>query len=283
MINELEILEHVNNPFIAQVIELLHDSQNVYIVTELVSSGDLFDYLKKKDELCHALMTEFEAKYLAKQLFTVLHYLHKSRIVHRDIKLENILVDVSGNDIRLKLIDFGFSTFIQEKGKLSKGLGSRYYFAPEILNKRDYDERVDVWSAAVIIFCLLFGEMPFPGADVSEVAANIKNRNLDEMLYDTKFDLSPSGRDFIKMGLRINPSKRGTAKQMLDHPWLRGVPVPKPISTEAISSTEALLSIRAGQKLTQKQTKDVVETLLEDDNKFCRDLNYSQLCTKLGK
>lgn len=100
--------------------------------------------------------------------------MHQDRIVHRDIKLENILIDSRNDGMYLKLTDFGFATFIEEGCMLTKGVGSRYYIAPEILQKHDYDFKIDVWSATIVIYILLCGDMPYPGNNVKEVAQSIK-------------------------------------------------------------------------------------------------------------
>lgn len=115
-------------------------------------------------------MSEKEVSLLARQMFSALQYMHQNNILHRDIKLENILVDSRNDGILVKLTDFGFSSFLEPGQKLTKGVGSRYYIAPEILKKQPYDTKIDVWSATVVVYILLCGDMPYPGKTVKEVA-----------------------------------------------------------------------------------------------------------------
>mgnify|MGYP003328626391 CR=1 FL=1 len=141
------------HPHIAHIYELLHDDDNFYIVQEIVRTGDLFKFLDLRNRT-KGRLTENEVRILSKQLFAALDYMHKQNIVHRDIKLENILIDSRNDGILVKLTDFGFSTFKPQGGKLNKGVGSRYYIAPEILKKHSYDEKIDVWSATVVVYIL---------------------------------------------------------------------------------------------------------------------------------
>lgn len=128
------MLEHIVHPNITHVYELLHDEQNFYIVQEIVRTGDLFKFLDMRNK-GKGRLNEDEVRLLAKQLFAALDYLHSESIVHRDIKLENILVDSRNDGILVKLTDYGFATFMEPDEKLTKGVGSRYYIAPEILKK----------------------------------------------------------------------------------------------------------------------------------------------------
>lgn len=130
----MQVLESIVHPNLTHIYELLHDDQNIYIVQEIVSTGDLFRYLESRNA-GKGRMTEHEVSILAKQLFTALHYLHEENIVHRDVKLENILIDSHDDQIRVKLTDFGFATYKESDELLFKGVGSRYYLAPEILKK----------------------------------------------------------------------------------------------------------------------------------------------------
>lgn len=173
----------------------MHDDEHFYIAQEIVKSGDLFRYLEhrtnyKKGDGHQAIkrLSETEVIVFAKQLFTALHYMHEEGIVHRDIKMENILVDCNlgskDNKLIVKLTDFGFSAFKQEDGKFKQGVGSRYYIAPEILVKKPYDQKVDVWSASIVVYILLTGEMPYPGKDIKEVANMIKKKDLKKDLSE---------------------------------------------------------------------------------------------------
>jgi MAP/microtubule affinity-regulating kinase len=127
---------------------------------EYIGTTSLHQYLKN-----HAgrRLEEDVAKRLFKQLVSGLDYLHSKNIIHRDIKLENILLDEDNN---LKIIDFGFSIAIPSDKKLSIFCGTPSYMAPEIVAKKDYHgPPVDVWSAGILLYVMLVGAFPFKGTD----------------------------------------------------------------------------------------------------------------------
>ena len=110
--NELLVLQTIAHGNLTHIYELLHDDTNFYIVQEIVRTGDLFKFLDMRNK-GKGRLTEQEVSFLAKQLFTALHDMHCQNIVHRDIKLENILIDSRNDGMYLKLTDFGFATFIE--------------------------------------------------------------------------------------------------------------------------------------------------------------------------
>lgn len=126
MNNELAVLETTSHPNIVQTIELLHDDNFYFIISEFVRFGELYEFVVQKGTI-----TEREVKHIMKQLFLSINYLHNANIVHRDIKPENILIsDVEKMEI--KLTDFGFATFHSQKS-LNDVLGSPIYMPPEIV------------------------------------------------------------------------------------------------------------------------------------------------------
>ena len=114
MEQELEVLQNTDHPHIVRVMELLEDEAKFYIVSELVSGGELYDYIIKKKKL-----SEKQSASIIKQILLAINYMHKQNIVHRDIKPENILLSpeegTSGDDIQVKLTDFGFATFFKQE------------------------------------------------------------------------------------------------------------------------------------------------------------------------
>lgn len=167
--HELEVLESICHPYIAHTYELLYDERNYYVVMELVRTGDLQSYLAKRN-FQSSRLTENEVRKLAKQLFCAVAYLHENHIVHRDIKLKNILINSkNGVDPTIKLTDFGFATFCDQQSKLRKSVGSRNFLAPELMQKQSYDAKIDVWGASVVIYVLLTGNLPYPGNSISQI------------------------------------------------------------------------------------------------------------------
>lgn len=227
--NELSSLTQVKHPSIIDVIELVHDNQFICIVTQFIEHGSLLKHcLKRRERGFVSGMPEIQVKYIAMQLFQAIHFLHQRQIVHRDINLENILVEsIDGDQISIRLIDFGFSRYLPPNQKFTKQLGSEHYLAPEMLHSEFlgayYDEKVDVWSTCVCLFILLQDELPFHGDEDEEVYKQINEKNIDFSTPQWEH-ISQQGKDFLRIGLSKSPLDRGSAKDMLCHPWLNANP-----------------------------------------------------------
>ena len=139
------------------IYELLHDDKFYFIVSEFLRGGELYEYIVQKGTLSEQIVRK-----ISQQLFLSLNYMHQKNIVHRDIKPENILIDDVEN-LLIKLTDFGFASYIDEKKKLKEVLGSPIYMPPEIVSNLKYDNKVDVWSAGIVTCILLTGKPPFYG------------------------------------------------------------------------------------------------------------------------
>ena len=124
-----------------RIYELLHDEKFIFIVSEYIKHGELYDYIVERASSPQGALTETEVKTLAKQLFLALNYMHSSNIVHRDIKPENILMEKKDplSKLEIKLTDFGFATYFDQNKKLDEVLGSPIYMPPEIVKHEKYD------------------------------------------------------------------------------------------------------------------------------------------------
>lgn len=120
--------------------------------------GELYEELLERKNL-----SEKDTAIIVKQIVSTLKYLHSKKIVHRDLKLENVLLDQKSKFDQIKIVDFGTSTFVKV-AKMEDKVGSPYYIAPEVLNK-SYTSKCDLWSLGVITYLLLAGEPPFNGAN----------------------------------------------------------------------------------------------------------------------
>ena len=172
MEQELDVLSKTDHPHIVRVFELLQDEANFYIITEMVSGGELYDYIIKAKRL-----SERQAADVVKQLLLALSYMHEQNIAHRDIKPENVLLAPEESTVpgklNLKLTDFGFACFYNSDKKLKQVLGSPLYMAPEIVREQPYDKGVDIWSVGVIAHILLSGCPPFYGKTKQEIYRSI--------------------------------------------------------------------------------------------------------------
>jgi 5'-AMP-activated protein kinase catalytic alpha subunit len=204
---EVKILKKMRHKNIVQLLDTFETSKHIIFVMELCSGGDLLNYVRKRRKL-----TEDYAKAIFKQILDALHYCHKLNILHRDIKLDNIILDAEGV---IKVGDFGVSKIVDNNQTMYDQCGTPAYIAPEILRDKGYKGYgIDVWSAGVVLYAMLYGTVPFRAQNMSE---------LHDMIVKAKFSLkaeiSEQARDLIKKILEPDPRKRLTIPQIFKHPW----------------------------------------------------------------
>ena len=216
ILNEVEILKNLDHPNIVKIFEFFIEADGYYIITEYCHEGELFKLIKTK-----GFFSEKIAANIMYQIFQAIHYCHVSNnIIHRDLKPENIMIesiDYETGFYNIKIIDFGTAKIREKDKRENKVLGSCFYIAPEVLNKK-YNEKCDIWSCGVILYILLCGNVPFNGRDEREISQKIKSGKFD--LNINPFDtISNEGKDLIKQCLELNVNKRISAKEALNHPW----------------------------------------------------------------
>ncbi|KAF9588898.1 hypothetical protein IFM89_016861 [Coptis chinensis] len=208
---EIEIMQYLSgHPGIVTLNAVYEDADCLHLVMELCSGGDLFEKVVKK-----GWCSESKSALILKELISVIKHCHENGVVHRDIKPENILLTASG---KLKLADFGLATWWIPTGNHLSGLvGSRFYVAPEVL-LGDYSEKVDIWSAGVLLHYLLVGALPFEASSMEELreAHKKKKLNLNSGMWVT---ISRPARDLVRRMLTWDVSSRLTADEVLSHPW----------------------------------------------------------------
>lgn len=216
---EIKILRRLRHPNIAQLYEVFETSTSIYLILELCSGGELFDYIVSKSKL-----DEVEANRIFHDLIRTLDYIHMNGIAHRDLKPENVLFDGTK---QVKLIDFGLAAdcsmqnLIENKeqrpmDKLSTCCGSVTYAAPEVISGQSYSGTiVDVWSAGVLLYALVVGQLPFNDPSIPVLYKLIQTGVVKIPSY-----LSVELADLIRKMLNTNPKERITIRQILLHPWL---------------------------------------------------------------
>ena len=215
--NEITILKKLSHPNIVKIYEFFDTTLYYYIVTEYCKKGELFSYIKNR-------YSERQLAVLFYQVFSGLYYLHENRILHRDLKLENLMVSEIEEDVVtgesyfwIKIIDFGTAKIFQKNKTEKAVIGSSYYIAPEVL-KQKYNEKCDTWSTGVILFMTLVGVAPFDGRTDEEIIKKIKigqyNKNDPRLLKH-----SSEVRDLVSKLLEKDINKRLSAKEALNHPW----------------------------------------------------------------
>ena len=156
---EIAIMAELDHPNIVRLIETFYTEQAVFLIMELCEGGELFDHLLSRRA---SSFGEKEACEIIRKIVAATRYLHDHNIVHRDLKLENVLFTGKEDDSELKLCDFGLSDHFKSGKHMHSTLGTPYYIAPEVL-KGDYDQKCDCWSIGVIAYMLLSGTPPFAG------------------------------------------------------------------------------------------------------------------------
>ncbi|CAN1824722.1 Calcium-dependent protein kinase 29 [Linum perenne] len=237
----------------------IDDVRREILILQHLTGGELFDRIIAKGSY-----SEKEAAKVIRQIVNVVHVCHFMGVMHRDLKPENFLLASKDDDAPIKATDFGLSVFIEE-GKVYKELvGSAYYVAPEVL-KRSYGKEIDVWSAGVILYILLSGVPPFWAETERGIFNSILETNLD--LQTSPWPkISDSAKDLIRKMLARDPSKRITAAQALEHPWLKegGNASDKPMHSAVLIRMRQL---RAMNKMKKLALKVIAENLPEEEIK----------------
>ncbi|KAI4981307.1 hypothetical protein ZWY2020_021792 [Hordeum vulgare] len=177
------------------------------------ADGDLLSLLSARG----GRIPEREAAGLAAQLASVLAACHRRGVAHRDVKPDNLLFDAATG--ALKLADFGSAEWFGDGRPMSGLVGTPYYVAPEVVAGREYGEKVDVWSAGVVLYMMLSGAVPFYGATAPEIFEAVLRGNL-RFPPRAFADVSPEAKDLMRRMLCKDVSRRLSAEQVLRHPWI---------------------------------------------------------------
>ena len=206
---ETKIMETLSkSKNIVKIFETYETKKHICIVMEYICAGDLLTYIKKRSKL-----TEPVAKFIFKQIILGIKHIHDNSIIHRDIKLDNILLDLDNN---IKICDFGVSRKINKGDIMFEQCGTPAYIAPEILINKGYEGfGVDIWSAGVVLYAMLSGTVPFKGNNLKDLHDLIITGNYKEVK-----NISREAEDLIKSILEVDPKKRIKIDDILNHPWL---------------------------------------------------------------
>ncbi|XP_078138808.1 serine/threonine-protein kinase MARK1 isoform X2 [Centroberyx gerrardi] len=208
LFREVSVMKILNHPNIVKLFEVIETEKTLYLVMEYASGGEVFDYL-----VAHGRMKEKEARAKFRQIVSAVQYCHQKRIVHRDLKAENLLLDA---DMNIKIADFGFSNEFTVGSKLDTFCGSPPYAAPELFQGKKYDgPEVDVWSLGVILYTLVSGSLPFDGQNLKELRERVLRGK-----YRIPFYMSTDCENLLKKLLVLNPGKRGSLQQIMKDRWM---------------------------------------------------------------
>lgn len=234
VLHEVAIMNQLNHDNLVGVVDYYEEDDFHYIVMELMDGGDVFDRIIDLNNY-----TEKDARDLAKILLGSVEYMHKSGVVHRDIKPQNILLESKDSNCAIKVGDFGFAKIVHTPKSLTARCGTPSYVAPEILKNQPYDQSCDMWSVGVVLYVMLCGYTPFMEENQEKMFERIK-------LGDWKFDsddwshVSKEAKALIKGLMNTNVDKRLTASAALKSKWITSV-TDQYLSDRDLTSTMQLI------------------------------------------
>ena len=217
VMNELYIMKICKYDHIIKLYDVYETSNFIYVVMEHCKNGNLFDYF---DNNQYKLQEDLAKKIIYNLLLTI-NYIHSLGIIHRDIKLGNILF-YDESKVNIRLIDFGLSKILGPNEKSSDCCGTLAFSAPELFEDQPYTKSIDVWSIGIVTFFLLCGYLPFDDENTEELLRKIIKDPIpfDENIW--KY-ISVDAKDFVSRLLEKNPEKRFNIEQALDHPWIKSL------------------------------------------------------------
>lgn len=220
---EVNILKRVLHEHIISLNEVFETAKKMYLVMELCEGGELADVMKNREPL-----PENECKIIMTRLANAISYLHKNDIVHRDLKLENILLaqnpDNVDDKLYIKVTDFGLSVVKGGTGHdnmMQDFCGTPIYMSPEIIDNKTYSQNCDVWAMGVILYIMLSGSPPFKSKDEDSLYELIKKGELD-FSEEAWCKVSDNAKSLLEKMMRVDPAHRLTATEVLHHPWITG-------------------------------------------------------------
>ncbi|XP_042136853.2 serine/threonine-protein kinase SIK2 isoform X3 [Peromyscus maniculatus bairdii] len=215
---EVQIMKMLDHPHIIKLYQVMETKSMLYLVTEYAKNGEIFDYLAN-----HGRLNESEARRKFWQILSAVDYCHDRKIVHRDLKAENLLLD---NNMNIKIADFGFGNFFKTGELLATWCGSPPYAAPEVFEGQQYEgPQLDIWSMGVVLYVLVCGALPFDGPTLP-----ILRQRVLEGRFRIPYFMSEECEHLIRRMLVLDPSKRLSIAQIKEHKWmLIEVPVQRPI------------------------------------------------------
>jgi MAP/microtubule affinity-regulating kinase len=208
---EIEILKKLDHPNIVKMFEVIETPKQLHLVLEHVPGGSLGAFLKKKPS---RRLEEYECKNLFRQLVSAIDYVHSQKVTHRDLKLENLLMNLDNSAI--KVIDFGFSTCFSHEKKVKLFCGTPTYMAPEIVTRKEYSgPPADVWALGILLFVMLSGCFPFKAPTDRELF-----KKIEKGIFSIPSHVSAGARALIHKILNVNPEERPKARDIIMDSWL---------------------------------------------------------------
>lgn len=219
---EKEIMFECDHPFLVGMEYLFQNEMRLYFVMPFIRGGELYKIYQAQKRF-----EEPQVKFYAAQMIMAIGYLHSKGIVHRDLKLENVLVDQKGY---IKIIDYGLAKMLKDTEEATSFCGTPEYLAPEMVTQQGHDKAVDWWAIGVLMYEMLIGVTPFFNKNKNMLLTKIKNSKVifpDRKKY--KIDYSDEMMDIIGKLLDKDKTTRlgtkGDAEEILAHPFFKDINV----------------------------------------------------------
>ncbi|KII83675.1 hypothetical protein PLICRDRAFT_47160 [Plicaturopsis crispa FD-325 SS-3] len=264
---EIEVLRTLKHPNIVRLYDVIETDKYIGIILEYASGGELFDHI-----LAHRYLKEKDASKLFAQLISGVWYIHQKKIVHRDLKLENLLLDRHRNVI---ITDFGFANRFEHRSDdlMQTSCGSPCYAAPELVISEGLyvGSAVDIWSCGVILYAMLAGYLPFDDDPANPDGDNINL--LYKYIVNTPLSfpdyISDEARDLLSIMLVPDPTQRADLEAVMDHTWLK--PWAHTFRREVDELEKAAMEQHQLKRLAyQRQMKQAAAAAAETNNKVTR-------------
>lgn len=270
---EVRIMYELDHEHIVKLYNHYEDEDNFYLILQYCGKGQLYTLLKKEGRL-----NEKQTAQYMREIISAVEYLHSldPPIIHRDIKPENILLD--SND-SVKLCDFGWSNFFNEKSQRLTYCGTPEYLAPEMIKQKGHSKSLDIWNLGILFFELLTGRPPFEGKNQQELFQNILN-------FKIRWPKGFSGvaKDLVSKLLKSDPDQRIELSEIVEHPWFQAHKPTKPVIPKSLvpQKLDPSGDIEKGKYavISKPSLKNKVETVAEGK---ADQLNFSHLSKKVGQ
>lgn len=258
---EIRVNQQLHHPGIVEFADILIDNENFYVVMEFCPNGELFQFIVDRGSL-----TEEEARPLLRQILETIEFVHSMGVSHRDLKPENLLI---GSDGKIKISDFGLSTFLSKEGLVNTPCGSPCYASPECISGMPYSGvTTDVWSIGVILYAMLTGQLPWTKKNQAQLFKQI--RTGDFVIPDF---LEDDAADMVRGLMTVDSRKRFTIKEALTHPFLTKTPIQFNLTNFA----PRWVSLRTIDKFFNRDVNDFEYSLDKDANASCTTFDIKRI------
>eukprot|EP01087_Luapelamoeba_hula_P006394 TRINITY_DN1647_c0_g2_i1.p1 TRINITY_DN1647_c0_g2~~TRINITY_DN1647_c0_g2_i1.p1 ORF type:complete len:681 (-),score=87.06 TRINITY_DN1647_c0_g2_i1:168-2210(-) len=246
--NEIKIMRSADSPSIVHLYDVVHEGGNLNLVLEYCSGGNLEEYLAK-----HHRLEEDQVRRWLGDLASGLRFLHNRNIIHRDLKLGNLLLTVDHPSATLKITDFTFARFLEPGDLAASVVGTPLYMAPEVLRNIKYTEKADLWSVGVIIYQLLTGRLPYRGTTYLELMTHIDK---GRVVWPADLEVSPDMKDLVISLLKKDPTLRISWPEFFSHSCVKTTSSIMEAS-ESLTASVVITSIAAPEDLVDAN-KEIV-------------------------